>query len=327
MPASTLGQLQANLATVGVSNSGNYIEPGAAFLGAMNEIGPRVYAMGYWKDLITEQVYSGADGYISLDRNTDAVLGAVVNNVPQRVYSSFHDMSMLGNTKFLPDRYGLVDMDYHSAKRELPSLQNVDSYEDVTAIDTLHLFTKEGDAVTVTAIDGGYITVRGRTMDGVPVTGVTSGSSVLTITFPVAVMFFDEIVGTNLPFPINLLLDESDPESVVAEVLRDYDVVRYRRFRVGGAKDSTFVHIVAKLVWTPVAVPCDVVHLGNLSAWKHALLGKMAEDNADIERANYHWGVCRQLLEDEVAAARGAAVPKLNIDINSNAGYPIHNFY
>ena len=327
MPATTLGQLQTNLANAGSSNSQNYIEPGAVFTGAMNEIGPRVYAMGYWKDLLTEQVYLGADGYISLDRNTDSVIGAVVNNLPQRVYASFHDMAMLGNTDFLPDRYGLVDMNYHAAKRELPSLQNVDSYEDVTAISTLHLFTTGNIPVTSVTIASGSITVKARTEEGYPVTGTVTGTTALTITFPTPVMFFDEIIGSNLPFQINLLHDDTDYDSIVAEVLRGYDVVRYRRYRVGGARDSTYVHLAVKLGWLPVSASTDVVNLGNLSAWKHALLGKMAEDNADVERASYHWGICQKLLDDEVASARGAAIPKLMIDFTSNAGYAIHNHY
>lgn len=327
MPATTLGQLQTHLATAGATNSGNYIEPGANFISALNEIGPRVYALGYWKDLVTEQVYSGADGYFGLDRNAESVLGAVVNNLPQRVYSPFHDMQTLGNSEFLPDRYGLVDLNYHAAKRELPSLQNVDDYSEVTAIDTLYLYTTGNQPVSDTDIGSGTIVVKARTQDGYPVTGTITGTTELTITFPVSVMFFDDIIGTDLPFQINLLYDNADYDSVVAEVLRGYDVVRYRRYRVGGARDTTFVHLLVKLAWLPVAVSTDVVHLGNLAAWKHALLGKMAEDNADIERANYHWAVCRQMLEDEKDASRGAAMPKLMIDLNSNSGYPIHNLY
>jgi hypothetical protein len=38
---------------------------------------------------------------------------------------------------------------------------------------------------------------------------------------------------------------------------------------------------------------------------KHALLGKLSEDNADIQRATYHWGVCESF--------RGAAKPTLHI--------------
>jgi len=325
MPAITYGQLQTLLATAGTTNSGFYLEPGASFVNAMNEVGPRVYAMGYWKDLVEERVYPGADGYISLDRDVDSVMFANINDLPQRVFSSFHDMSALGNTKFLPDRYGLVDLNYQVAKRDLPSIQDVEDYSEVTGITTLHLITEAGAAVSTAAISGGTVTVIGRTEDGVPVTGTTTGTTELTIAFASPVMFFDSIVGNNLPFTVQLRTDANDADTVIAEVLRGYDVVRYRRFRVGGARDTTFVHVLVKLGWQTVSTSTDIVRLGNISAWKHALLGKLAEDNADVERASYHWGACRQLLEDEIGSARGAAIPKINIDLAGGAAYPVHN--
>ena len=58
----------------------------------------------------------------------------------------------------------------------------------------------------------------------------------------------------------------------------------------------------------------DVVRPSNLNAIKHGLLGTVAEDNADLERANYHWNVCKQLLEEELDAYRGSAKPTVNFD-------------
>jgi len=328
MPATTYGQLQTLLATAGTSNAGNYLEPGASFANALNEIGPRVYAMGYWKDLTEEQVYLGSDGYISLDRNADSVMFANINNLPQRVFSAFHDLSALGNTTFLPDRYGLVDQNYHAMKRDLLNIQEVTSIEDVTPVTALWLLTEGGDPVTNVSIASGTITARGRTAGGVPANATVIGTTALSLNFPFGITFIDEIVGTNLPFNVHLCTTTAATvETTVAEVHRGYDVVRYRRFRVGGARDSTYVHVLVKLAWEPVSVSTDIVRLGNISAWKHALLGKLAEDNADVERASYHWGACRQLLEDEVGAARGAAIPKINIDLAGGAAYPIHSNY
>jgi hypothetical protein len=327
MPATTLGQLQAALATSGTSNSGNYIEPGANFVNAMNEIGPRVYALGYWKDLVAEQVYLGADGYISLDRDAEAVLFANINDRPQKVFSSFHDMSALGNTPFLPDRYGLVDMNYAAIKRELTSIQGVDSFDDATAISTLHLVKEDNSPVSDTDITGGSIVIRATTEFGIPITGVTQGTTELTVTFSQPVMFFDEVRGVNLPLKVLVRTDPDDSETTIAEVLRGSDLVRYRRFRVGGARDATYVHVLIKRAWLSVSATSDIVWLGNISAWKHALLGKLAEDNADVERANYHWAVCKQMLEDEKDASRGAAIPKLDLDLVNGSGYAIHNLY
>jgi hypothetical protein len=67
-----------------------------------------------------------------------------------------------------------------------------------------------------------------------------------------------------------------------------------------------------KRKFTPLQSVQDIVHLGNLNAIKHGLLGFIAEDNADVERANYHWGVCRILLEEEMDAHRGSARPTVN---------------
>lgn len=327
MPSTTLGQLQTLLANPGASNSGNYIEPGANFINAMNEVGPRIYVMGYWKDLMEEQVYEGVDGYISLDRNVDAVLMANINNLPQRVFSAFHDLSALGKTTFLPDRYGLVDQGYHTMKRDFLAIQDVETNEDVTAVTTLYLVTTAGTTVSSTTIANGSITAVGRTAAGVPVTATIAGTTTLTLVFSTAINFIDEIVGTNLPFTIALRTTAGTANTTVAEVLRGYDVVRYRRFRVGGARDGTFVHVFVKLGWQTLAAMTDVVRLGNIAAWKHGLLGKLAEDNADVERASYHWGACRQLLEDEVGSARGGAIPKINIDLSGGSAYPVHNNY
>ena len=327
MPATTYGQLQTLLATAGVSNSGNYLEPGANFANAMNEVGPRVYAMGYWKDLIEERVYDGSDGYIALDRDVDSVMLANINDLPQRVFSAFHDLSALGNTTFLPDRYGLVDQNYQPTRRDLISIQEVDTQDEVTPISVLHITTEAGAAVSDTALDGGTITVIGRTAAGVAVTGTLTGTTEMTITFATAVDFFDSIVGHDLPSTMQLRTAADDAGTVIAEVFRGYDVVRYRRFRVGGARDSTFVHVLVKLQWVTAASNTDIVRLGNISAWKHALLGKLAEDNADVERATYHWAACRQLLEDEVSSARGAAIPKISIDLSGGTAYTVHNNY
>jgi hypothetical protein len=50
------------------------------------------------------------------------------------------------------------------------------------------------------------------------------------------------------------------------------------------------------------------------------LLGKLAEDNADLQRAQYHWGTVNQLLEVDTDSYRGAAKPTLHIAPNGVGG-------
>jgi hypothetical protein len=58
----------------------------------------------------------------------------------------------------------------------------------------------------------------------------------------------------------------------------------------------------------------DLVYIPNESTIiKHGLLGKLAEDNADIQRAEYHWQTCQKLLEADIDSYRGGARPKVTI--------------
>ena len=108
----------------------------------------------------------------------------------------------------------------------------------------------------------------------------------------------------------------SDPteQYTLAEMIGD-GVVRYRRFRFQNSSAATKdVKLLLKRSWQPLVTENDIIHLGNLNAIKHGLLGMLAEDNADLERAQYHWTICQQLLDQELDAARGAANPKLMLN-------------
>lgn len=325
MPAVTLGQLQTALGTQ-AQNSTYFIEPGASFTSYVNELGPRIYSMGPWRDLLTERTHLGADGYISLDRDVEAVWAANVNDSNQRVRSMFHDMRFLGNSQFLPERYGLVDMGEYTAKRDFASIQNITDLTELLPVTTLYLRNANDTAVTSASIAGVTITVVGRTADGVPVTGsLDLGDTNAFITFATGISEITSIIGTGLTFPIDLRTAPTDADTTVAELRIGTDVVRYRRFRVGGAFDSTYVHLLVKRGWVPVNASTNLIYLGNTAAWKHALLGKVAEDNADIERGEYHWTKVQKILDDELASYRGAAKPVMVIDLYGGAAAGIHN--
>lgn len=327
MPAVTLGQLQTALATTSASNQSTFfLEPGGSIASYLNEVGPRVYSMGMWRDLIVERTYLGADGYITLDRDVETVLHATINDMPRRVRSVFHEMRNLGNTTNLTDRWGLVDMGYWPVKRELASIQNVSSLDDVTGISTLHVYKPDGTVATNAALTGAVITVTGFTETGTPITGVQAAGTNATITFSTAVVEIENIQWSGIPFDVELLVTSTDLDTSVCGLTKGDGVARYRRFRVGGARDDTYVHILGKRGWTDVSAAADLVHLGNYSAWKHALLGKVAEDNADVERASYHWSVCRQLLDEELNAAMGGARPTPTYDFGG-VGQQLFNIY
>ena len=65
----------------------------------------------------------------------------------------------------------------------------------------------------------------------------------------------------------------------------------------------------------------DLIYVSSLSAIKHAMLGNIAEENADLERANYHWGVCGNILDEQLDAHRGAAKPTIKFDPSGVGAY------
>jgi hypothetical protein len=327
MPATTVASLQAALATPAATNNATFfLEPGASFLAALNEVGPRVYSMGMWRDLLVEQTYSGADGYFSLDRDIEAIIDGNVNDSPSRLRSQFHDKAFWdARDTRLPATFGLVDQGYHPSRRDIQTIQDADTLSDVTPVTELFITTLNGAAVTETSLSTTLLTVVGIAADQSKVTGTISGGSNAVVQFSPGIVKMESITASSLPQPVELRTSASDAESNVATVLAPSDVVRYRRFRVGGYRSDTYAHILAKRAWANVTAGTNIVYLGNLAAWKHALLAKVAEDNGDFERAQYHWGQCRSALDDERDAQRGGARPVLRIDLYGGAAGGIRN--
>ena len=126
---------------------------------------------------------------------------------------------------------------------------------------------------------------------------------------------------SNLPDPVEIeayeIVQSGTSEILkLAEIQQANTVTRYRRYRIG--KDATItsqtLRLLVKRQFKPLVNSYDAVYPSNLNAIKHALLGSVAEDNADIERAQYHWTICKQLLEEELDAYRGAAKPTIRFD-------------
>jgi hypothetical protein len=125
----------------------------------------------------------------------------------------------------------------------------------------------------------------------------------------------DSVQFASLPDNFELRTDPTDPETAVASLRKGSGVTRYRRYRLNKSVDgSTIVHVLCKRAFIPIADNSDIIFVNNIGAIKHGLLARIAEDGADIERAEYHWGKCVALLEEEATSVRGAAMPRLNFD-------------
>tara|TARA_R100000388_G_scaffold33104_1_gene25818 strand:- start:13650 stop:14006 length:357 start_codon:yes stop_codon:yes gene_type:complete len=107
---------------------------------------------------------------------------------------------------------------------------------------------------------------------------------------------------------------------------RGNDIPRYRRFRLANPQArEKHIALLLKRRFFPLLDNTDVVNLSNINVIKHALLGTVAEDNSDTERANFHWGMCKMILDEEKDAFRGMAKPKVNLDPTGQTGHSIRN--
>ena len=91
-----------------------------------------------------------------------------------------------------------------------------------------------------------------------------------------------------------------------------------RRYRISPVDSTTKATFLMRRKYAPVSTTvintADLVYVPNdTTVIKHGLLGKLAEDNADVERAEYHWQTAQKLLEADIESYRGGARPKLHI--------------
>lgn len=329
MPAYTVAQLEGILGT-GVYR---YVDPQGDFTQALRQVLPRLYKMGLWPDLVYETSVSGKYGYISLPSGTDSILACTVNNLPRPVRSLWHDIRITGRSAALSTAYGIVDDGFHPVMLDMKDAQGVDSVDDVTPVSEIFI-VPSGDTVTTWASDPeGTVTVvtDNSTTQGYQTTeatwAVSPGDWVVSPddTFS----RITEIRYEGITETLDVLLDGfGDGPVVLATIPPGSGVLRFRRFRTPVKHDSTVVHLLLKRDAPSDLTDETVVHLSSIEAIKHGLLGLIAEDNADLQRAEYHWTTAGKLLDQELLSVLGAAKPALSIDLSGGrSALPIHNLY
>jgi hypothetical protein len=317
MPAMTVKSLSDQLS--------HYCSPDQRFIPVLNLVLPRLYAMGYWRDLAYEYRITTSNGYFALPQDAESIMAATVDKSPQSLWAQWHDYSIGGtpNTYSAYGMFGVVDDGIHSTKEALDptkgygfwavpvSPKTVLPFDGIITIDsTLLNGTNERLQVDFSVTDGG------------------SGDIEMSSTYfanSVSQIRFDGI-----PYAIQIYALEDNQafenRTIIAEGKGD-QIFRYRRYRTRTPNNATQeIFLLLKRAFVPIMDESDIVYLGNVNAIKSGILATTAEDNADIERANYHWQVCKQLLEDEKDAYRGGARQTMRVDPYSGNGTP-YNMY
>ena len=287
---------------------------------------PRLYNMGMWRDLLFEHVVTTSSTTFTIPDSAESIISAVLDpdssttdySYPQAVKAQFYDYRIFGRDDDgdVMQAVGIVD-DGYSATVEEPvagktyslKLQPISPAATIPASGKVHVTFSDGaftfSPTTDSGSGGGQFTLSGQSGIQTSVNSITSISEI-------------RVGTTELSAPVKLTWEEegSSTSFVAANDLQQANqVTRYRRYRVSNNDSDTMaLRLLLKRKFKQLLSSTDVVFVSSLSAIKHALLGTTAEDNADLERANYHWGVCRAILDEQLDAHRGAAKPVVRFD-------------
>jgi hypothetical protein len=287
------------------------------FRHALNEVMPRIYKMGFWREMLVEHTQDASKGYISLPEDTDSIVAGLLDNNPVPTRSLWHDYKMFGTndddetqlTAFIDDGYASTYREIEKATFYNFQLQVISDYNNslpTSAFDVKILYRGSNTGI-------GF---NDFLLNNTTTAGTGSGVNVSSI---------DQIIFNNIPEKHSIRVqadpaDDSFDPIVLADLPSGSGVVRYRRYRIGNTNSDSSAHVLAKKRWVDCTSNNDLVHVPSNAIVKHALLGKLAEDNADLQRSQYHWGTVSQLLETDTDSYRGAAKPTLHIAPNGVGG-------
>ena len=302
------------LTVAGVEDAlSSYKTVGNRFISDLNLVMPRLYGMGMWRDLVYETTVSTTDGNFTLPEGSESVLSVLIDNDPAQTRTRFHDYRLTGRNSdgTTLANYGIVDDGLVPTINELESSKAYRIFIRPIAPETL-LPRTENNFITITGLDNSTTPVTKTYKPDLDTESVHVSSSI----------FFTSITeikngDSSIAAPVRVVAqnkDDSTDELILGDVQQANKVNSYRRYRVSNTTtndNKVTLRLLVKRKFTTLINDTDP---SNLNAIKHGLLGMVAEDNADIERANYHWTVCKQLLEEELDSYRGAAKPTLKFD-------------
>jgi hypothetical protein len=297
-----------------------YKSVGSSFIQQLNLILPRLYAMGMWRDLTYETTISSTDQNFTLPEEAESVLSALIDNDPAVARAQFHDYRLTGrsNDGTTLANYGIVDDGFSPTINELEADKAYNILITPIAPDTTIPRTST-NFISITGLNNSsspVIHTYKPNLDTATTVAAPNITSSLEFTSITEIRNGDSSLSTPVKVQAVNVNDTSDTLDL-AIVQEANKVNAYRRYRMGNDSSNTVkktMRLLLKRSFKPLINSYDVVRPSNLNALKHGLLGSVAEDNADLERATYHWQVCRQLLEEEQDAYRGASKPTIKFD-------------
>jgi len=299
------------------SSLSGYIPPGDGFVNYLNMALPRLYSLGYWRDLVFEYTISTDTNYFYIPREAESVMSAVIEGYPVDLNARWQDYKTSGRYEDSPNYlYGAVDDGLQSTKFEF---DGTTKYQLKVVPVTPEVVLPTYGAVYVTYVKSNSQKVIHKFQ--------LNGSASIQTAFTDANQVVDvELVRfEGLTAMVDVQLVSGATSFSLAEGRGD-EIARYRWYRFANPNsDEKHVVLLLKRKFNTLLFNTDIVYLSNINAIKHALLGIVAEDNADMERSAFHWGTCKQLLDEEKDAFNGMARPKVQLDPMGKSGHSLYN--
>ena len=149
-----------------------YVQSDTEFVPYLNQVLPRLYGMGYWRDLVFEEAITTDHTYFSLPEDSESLLAAVVSDFPSDMRARWQDYKTYGIPSGGPGPvFGVVDDGLHptiidlaastlyqikvipvAPKTSLPSEGSVFvTYTRADGSKNIHEFILDGSASMITA--------------------------------------------------------------------------------------------------------------------------------------------------------------------------------
>ena len=337
MPAKTTEQLFAT--------HSQYLDVSASqqedFRNALNEVMPRIYKMGYWREMLVEHTQDASAGYVSLPQDTDSIVAGILDDNPLPTRSLWHDYKMFGTndddktivSAFIDDGYAPTYRDLVAGNEytiNIVTLKVGVNIPDTSQSSVDVKYRRYSDAASgsggANALTGSDTVLESDSYNedsvvfnqGYPNYGLLNGHDDITEILSISWNNLTE----DHPLRVQAIYKgtaggaaatDATKDLILADLNTDRGSSRYRRFRIGNTGATSSAHMLLKRRWVDVDSTSDLVHMPSNSILKHALLGKLGEDNADLQRAEYHWSSVAKLLEADSDSYRGAAKPTLHI--------------
>lgn len=280
--------------------------PDDAFVPArINEVCERFFVSGRWKGMMVEVDLDATQGYVTLPRRCEAILGVTVNKAPRTPFSRWYSFVPGGPGEISSGNYSGPDLvldagDNHPVFRDSP-------------YDTFRLRVKVPS--TSDRDTGNYVVLKGSDADGNTVYSSDGSEGTfldLTAAENTTTQYFSSLTGVLKPLTNGYLtlwaVNAADEETQIGEYEPGETDIGYRRYSVKRADNSETptVRALCKRRYVPVLSENDDIIPDNMGALKLGLISLKYEDTNDLERATEYFQRALSLLNAELKEARGS---------------------